>query len=145
MEVLNQAPVHGTETLCANSRGLTWTEAGCRAAWAALRSRLTSSGQIGTGLTLSGLRYTLAVILRESGHDERAIADALGQKTIEMARHDAKGADLTRRMRGGVDTLDAEVNKRHAKGPRASQASGIQDVSFVKPRPTVSNLAAPRP
>jgi hypothetical protein len=28
----------------------------------------------------------VAVILRESGCDERTIADALGQKTIEMAR-----------------------------------------------------------
>jgi hypothetical protein len=27
----------------------------------------------------------VAVILREMGFDERAIADALGQKTIEMA------------------------------------------------------------
>ena len=36
----------------------------------------------------------MAVILREIGYDERTIADALGQKTIEMARHYAKGADL---------------------------------------------------
>jgi hypothetical protein len=40
------------------------------------------------------LRHTLAVILRESGCDERTIADALGQRTIEMARRYAKGADL---------------------------------------------------
>jgi integrase len=37
---------------------------------------------------LYGLRHTVAVILRECGHDERTIADALGQKTIEMA-HEA--------------------------------------------------------
>jgi hypothetical protein len=36
------------------------------------------------------------VILRECGFDEHTIADALGQKTIEMARHYAKGADLKR-------------------------------------------------
>ena len=29
--------------------------------------------------------------------DERTIADALGQKTLEMARHYAKGADPSRR------------------------------------------------
>jgi hypothetical protein len=33
----------------------------------------------------------------------RAIADALGQKTIEMARHYAKGADLRRKMQGRRD------------------------------------------
>jgi hypothetical protein len=32
------------------------------------------------------LRHTVAVILRECGYDERIIAGALGQKTIEMAR-----------------------------------------------------------
>jgi hypothetical protein len=50
--------------------------------------------------------------LRESGADERTIADALGQKTIEMARHYAKGADLKRKMRGVVTDFDAEVNRR---------------------------------
>ena len=63
-------------------------------------------GRVGPGLTLYGLRHTVAVILRESGADERTIADALGQKTIEMARHYAKGADLKRKMRGVVTDLD---------------------------------------
>jgi hypothetical protein len=44
------------------------------------------------------------------GSDERTIADALGQKTIEMARHYAKGADLKPKMRGVVASLDAELN-----------------------------------
>jgi hypothetical protein len=54
----------------------------------------------------------VAVILRESGADERTIADALGQKTVEMARHYAKGADLSRKMRGVVENFDAEVARR---------------------------------
>ena len=49
-------------------------------------------GKVGSGPTLYGIRHTVAVILREIGYDERTIADALGQKTIEMARHSAKGA-----------------------------------------------------
>jgi hypothetical protein len=57
----------------------------------------------------------VAVILRESGCDERTIADALGQKTIEMARHYAKGADLRSKMRGTVASFDAEMNKRGTK------------------------------
>jgi hypothetical protein len=55
------------------------------------------------------------VILREAGCDERTIADALGQKTIEMARHYAEGADLKRKMYGVVTTFDREVNRRSAK------------------------------
>jgi hypothetical protein len=46
------------------------------------------------------------------GYDERAIADALGQKTVEMARHYAKGADLKRKMRGVVKNFDAELALR---------------------------------
>ena len=76
---------------------------------------LEKIGRVGPGLTLYGLRHTVAVILRECGFDERTIADALGQKTIEMARHYAKGADLKRKMRGVVTELDAEVNRRRTK------------------------------
>jgi hypothetical protein len=43
------------------------------------------------------------------------IADALGQKTIEMARHYARGADLKRKMRGVVASFDHEVNRRPSK------------------------------
>jgi integrase len=115
IEILSAAPAHDALTLCANSRGRPWTESGFRASWRTLRTRLEGLGLIGPGLTLYGLRHTVAVILRESGADERTIADALGQKTIEMARHYAKGADLKRKMRGVVTDFDAEVNRRRTK------------------------------
>src|SRR5262249_13813642 len=99
-------------TLCANSHGLPWTESGFRASWRKVRKQLEKEGRVGIGLTLYGLRHTVAVILRECGCDERTIADALGQKTIEMARHYAEGADLKRKMRNVVANLDAEVNRR---------------------------------
>ena len=54
----------------------------------------------------------MAVILRESGADERTIADALGQRTIEMARHYARGADLRGKMRGVVKQFDVELARR---------------------------------
>ena len=73
------------------------------------------TGKIGPGLTLYGLRHTVAVILRELGYDERTIADALGQKTIEMARLYAEGADLKPKMRGVVAKFDAELNRRRTK------------------------------
>jgi integrase len=124
LEVLDQAPAHDATTLCANSRSRSWTEAGFRCSWAALRRKLEQESWIGSGLTLYGLRHTVAVILREAGLDERSIADALGQKTIEMARHYAKGADLSRKMRGVVASFDAEVNKRRSKVVQMSKAKG---------------------
>lgn len=115
VDVLSKSPSHDAVTLCANSFGRPWTESGFRASWRTVRSRLEKEGRIGPSLTLYGLRHTVAVILRESGADERTIADALGQKTIEMARHYAKGADLKRKMRGVVADFDAEVNRRRTK------------------------------
>jgi integrase len=88
---------------------------GFNTSWAKLRKRLEVSGQIGAKLTLYGLRHTLAVILRELEYDERTIADALGQKTIEMARHYSRGADLRPKMRGVVKVFDAELNKRRTE------------------------------
>src|SRR3954471_1182407 len=108
--ILDAAPQHAAVTLCANSDGRPWTVSGFRASWRPVRLRLERGGQIGPGLTLYGLRHTIAVILRELGYDERTIADALGQKTIEMARHYAKGADLRPKMRGVVKNLEEELN-----------------------------------
>jgi integrase len=113
--ILDQAPSHASTTLCANSKGLPWTLSGFATSWRTLRLRLEKDGLIGPGLTPYGLRHTVAVILRESGCDERTIADALGQKTIEMARHYAKGADLRGKMRGVVKSFDAELAKRRTK------------------------------
>jgi integrase len=110
--ILADAPTHDAVTLCANSDGKPWTISGFRASWRPIKLRLEREGKIGPGLTLYGLRHTVAVILREIGMDERTIADALGQKTIEMARHYAKGADLKPKMRGVVRSLEAELEKR---------------------------------
>jgi integrase len=110
--VLAAAPKHDAITLCANSRGMPWTVSGFQASWRTMRMRLEKAGRIGHGLTLYGLRHTVAVILRELEYDERTIADALGQKTIEMARHYSRGADLRPKMRGVVKSLDAKLNKR---------------------------------
>jgi integrase len=110
--ILDAAPPHDAITLCAHSGGLPWSQGGFSASWVLLRKRLEREGRIGHGLTLYGLRHTMAVILRECGYDERTIADALGQKTIEMARHYAKGSNLERKMRGMVVDINAELAKR---------------------------------
>jgi hypothetical protein len=91
-EVLAAAPRHDAITLCANSEGKPWTASGFRASWRTYRGKP-----------------------RECGFDERTIADALGQRTIEMARHYAKGADLTSKMRDVAKTFEREVNKLRTK------------------------------
>jgi integrase len=114
-EILAAAPPHGAITLCASSRGRPWTTSGFRASWRTFQKDLLKKGRVGPRLTLYGLRHTVAVILRECGFDERTIADALGQKTIEMARLYARGADLRPKMRGVAAAFDREVNERRTK------------------------------
>lgn len=114
-DILEAALKHDAITLCANLDGKPWTESGFRASWRTYRTKLRDAGAVGPGLTLYGLRHTVAVILREAGVDERGIADALGQRTIEMARHYAKGADLTNKMRGVAKKFEREVNRRRTK------------------------------
>jgi hypothetical protein len=57
----------------------------------------------------------VAVTLRECACDERTIADALGQKTIEMARLYARGASLAKKMTGVARKFGREVNRRRTK------------------------------
>jgi integrase len=114
-EILDSAPSHDAITLCANSYGRPWTESGFRSSWEKVRKGLEKAGRVGPGLTLYGLRHTVAVILRELGCDDRTIADSLGQKNPEMALLYAEGADLKRKMRGVVTKFDAEVNRRRTK------------------------------
>jgi integrase len=126
--ILSAAPTHSTITLCANSEGKPWTPSGFRASWRTYRRKLEAAKLVGPGLTLYGLRHTVAVILRECGFDERTIADALGQKTIEMARHYAKGADLKPKMHGVVKTFEREVNRRRTElSNRSSKVSNLTE------------------
>jgi integrase len=99
-------------TLAVSSRGTPWTESGLRASWRKIRIGLEERGEVAPGLTLHGLRRTVATTMRELGYDDQTIADALGQKTAGMAAHYSKRADLKRKMTGVVRRLDAAENKR---------------------------------
>jgi len=114
-QVLNETPTHNCITVCANSFGTPWTISGFNSSWQKFKARLYKEGKIGPHLTLYGLRHTVAKVMREMGYDERTIADALGQKTTQMARHYSRGADLEKKMIPVGAALDAEWNKRRTK------------------------------
>lgn len=121
LKVMKDIPMHEAITLCANSRGKPWTTSGFRASWRPIRSELEKLGKVRPGLTLKGLRHTVATILAEMGFDERTIADYLGQKTTEMARHYSRRADKTRKMSGVVKDFDREVNRRRTHSVKRSR------------------------
>lgn len=113
---LEAARAHDAITLCATSRGLPWSYSGLDGAWQKVRAKLLSAGAIAPGLTLKGLRHTVATILAEIGFDERTIADMLGQTTIEMARHYSRRANKARKLEGVVTDFEAELQRRKNKG-----------------------------
>jgi integrase len=108
---LGVMPRHNAITLCATSRGKPWTKSGLDSAWQKLKAPLN----IADKLTLKGLRHTVATMLAEMGYDERTIADMLGQKTIEMARHYSKSANKRDKMTAVIKSLNEELVKRRAK------------------------------
>lgn len=111
-DALAAAPKHDAITVCANSYGLPWTTGGFNKVWRNVRQPLLDSGAIAPGLTLKGLRHTVATILAEMGMDDRTIADMLGQKTLAMAQHYSKRANRARKLTPVVENFAAEVNRR---------------------------------
>ena len=112
---LAEAPKHDATTLLASSKGLPWTYDGLATSFQRLRTKLEKADKIGPGLTMKGLRHTVATVLREEGADERAIADLLGQKTTSMAGHYSRSADLSRKNQETVRALDDARAKRGAR------------------------------
>lgn len=111
---LNAFPGHRAATVLANSRGEAWTYNGFSTVWHRFKIELEEAERVAPGLTLKGLRHTVATTLREAGLDERRIADLLGQKTPSMARHYSRSANLAEKNRETIATLEKE-NERRSK------------------------------
>jgi integrase len=101
--------------LCAKADGTPWTKSGFDSAWQKIKARLLVAGEIEPGLTLKGLRHTVATILAERGSTERDIADLLGQETLEMARHYSRRANKAKTMEATVTNLEDELNRRRSR------------------------------
>lgn len=115
IEALAKSEPHDAITLCASSEGTPWTYSGLDGAWQRFRAKLLKAGKIKTGLTLKGLRHTVATILADMGYDERTIADMLGQQTIEMARHYSRRAEKRKKLTAVIKNFDEELVKRRTK------------------------------
>lgn len=111
---LDAAPVHDAVTILANSKCKPWTYNGFSTVWHRFKMKLEAEGVVQPGLTLKGLRHTVATTLREAGLEERQIADLLGQRTPAMARHYSRSANLAERNRLTMETLEKE-NERRSK------------------------------
>ena len=114
-DALDRAPQHDAITLCANSHGKPWTYNGFSTNWDRLKKQLEASGVIQPGLTLKGLRHTVATILAEMGKDSGTIQLVLGHATEAMAKHYSRHADRSRQAAAVAVDFEAELNKRKTK------------------------------
>ena len=103
------------QMVCLNSKGKSWTVSGFSSTWQKIKTRLLAEHKVSEGLTLKGLRHTVATILAEMGYDDRTIADMLGQKTLAMAQHYSNRANRSKKLSKVVRQFEQEVNERHKK------------------------------
>ena len=109
---LANRPTHKVATLCANSRGQTWTSDGFKTSFFKFIRRLEKEKVVVPGLTFHGLRQTVATELRELGFDTRMIADMLGQKSETMAAHYSRDADLQEKLKPAVEKMERAEKTR---------------------------------
>ena len=64
---LADAPKHSAITVLASPNGGPWTHHGSSSAFHRLKSKLLKAGHIEAGLTMIGLRHTVATTLRVAG------------------------------------------------------------------------------
>ncbi len=121
-EVLDRRPNPKAEFLCLNSRGEPWTRDGFQTSFFKEIRRLEKEEVIGRGLTLHGLRHTVATELRELGFDPRTIADMLGQKSTSMAEHYSRSADLQEKLKPVVKKLENAEKKRAQVSRKSGKA-----------------------
>lgn len=81
--------------LCLNSGKQPWTEMGFTCSVRKFFAQCVKRGIAGSGLTVHGLRHTVASELRSLGYKLEDIKNYLGQDTIEMAEHYSSSADVS--------------------------------------------------
>ncbi|MBZ9705367.1 tyrosine-type recombinase/integrase [Mesorhizobium sp. ESP7-2] len=81
--------------LCLNSHKKPWTEMGFSASIGKFFDACVARGLASEGLTMHGLRHSVATDLREIGYRLEDIKNFLGQETIEMAEHYSSHADVS--------------------------------------------------
>lgn len=109
---LGNRPRQDVATICANSRGQSWTSDGFKTSFFKFIRKLETEGIVSKGLTFHGLRHTVATELRELGFDNRTIADMLGQKSENMAAHYSRDADLHDKLKPAVEQMEIAEETR---------------------------------
>jgi len=93
---IENVPPHTAITVCANSYGKVWTTDGFNTNWQKIRNKLLGKGLVQSGLTLKGLRHTVATILAEMGYVTGRLPTCLGRKLWQW-RSTIQGVQIVQR------------------------------------------------
>lgn len=121
LEELARAPSHSAETVLASSKGKSWTYDGLASSWQRLKKALEAEKLVEPGLTMKGLRHTMATTLREAGLNERDISDLLAQKSSAMGLHYSRNANLAKKNESAIEAWEkANKQKKEVVKPLAN-------------------------
>lgn len=111
-EILDNAPTgKKVSMLCVNSRGEPWTEMGFSASIKKFFAECEKRGIAEPGLTMHGLRHSVAAELRSQGYTLDQIKDYLGQETAEMAAHYSSSADVSGVLIAMANVVQGDTNR----------------------------------
>lgn len=103
--ILEAAPKDAV-TLCQNSHGRPWkSENALRKACLDHIGKLRKKDLVGPGLTMHGLRGTLASIIKEHGFDNRAVSNVIGDESESMGAHYSRHAIIESNVRDVMRTI----------------------------------------
>lgn len=128
--------------ILAGARGAPLTTAGLRARFFAVIRELTREEWVRPGLTFHGLRHTAATLLAEAGCDAKDIQAITGHKTLAMAEHYARRANLKKRAAVAIERLESvailpEAQVAAIRGEddaRTAKACATPKMEPMKPR-----------
>lgn len=92
--------------ILAGARGGPLTTAGFRARFFAVIREVTEEEWVRPGLTFHGLRHTAATLLAEAGCDTKDIMAITGHKTVAMAEHYARRANMKKRAAVAIGLME---------------------------------------
>lgn len=119
--ILDTAPKGKTVTmLCVNSHGEAWTEMGFTASVRKFFASCVKREIASEGLTMHGLRHSVAAELRGQGYTLDQIKDYLGQETAQMAAHYSSSADVSGVLIDMANVVQAGTKRKRVLSNRES-------------------------
>lgn len=117
-DAISEAPKGDAVTLCLNSDGMPWTEMGFTASQRKFFLKCIEREIAGEGITLHGLRHSVATDLRSLGYSIEQIKDYLGHDTVKITEHYSSSADVNSLLIDMANVLEGGTKRKRVLSNR---------------------------